>query len=260
MPINLIDFNTSIGQQKPESIIHKDTACPFCDRKSLTGIIAEEAGMILLKNKYNVIEGADQFVLIESRSCHADMPDYTREQMRRLIGFGLHHWRIMLESGRYQEVVFFKNYGPLSGGTIRHPHMQLIGFPKIDKELFFRPEEFKGPVIARKAGVELSLSEAPRVGFWELNVVPEALNSQDSVDALADFIQFSVDYLMHHFHSRCQSYNIFFYHADRQVYVKIMPRFATSPMFIGYNIHFRPTNLLETAEKIKALYLNEFQE
>ena len=129
MDINLAHFNTDIGRQKPENIIHSNAACPFCATDKLTDIIATDGDIILLKNKYNVIEEADQFVLIEGRDCDADMPAYTRDHMHRLIAFGMEHWAQMGASGKYDTVLFFKNYGPYSGGTIRHPHMQLVGFP-----------------------------------------------------------------------------------------------------------------------------------
>ena len=67
MNINLIKFNTDIGKTKPENIINTDNACPFCDVKNLRDIIETDGDIIFLKNKYNVIEGADQFVLIEGR-------------------------------------------------------------------------------------------------------------------------------------------------------------------------------------------------
>ena len=252
--MNIIDFDTRIGRQKPNSLLRGE-ACPFCDREHLTNIIAEEGGMILLENKYNVIVGADQFVLIEGRECQTDMPDYSKEKMHRLIAFGLHHWQALLHSDRYEEVLFFKNFGPLSGGTIRHPHMQLVGFPKLDRNTLYQPEYFDGLLLAEKDQVALSLSSSPSVGFWELNLKAPLPLSPKQTDTLADFIQISVDYFMHHFHNRCQSYNIFFYHkADRQLMVKIMPRYATSPLYIGYGIRFRPTNLEEAATDMKNLY------
>ncbi len=252
--MNIIDFDTSIGRQKPNSLLRGE-ACPFCDREHLTNIIAEEDGMILLKNKYNVIVGADQFVLIEGRECQTDMPDYSQEKMRSLIAFGLHHWQKLLHSGRYEEVLFFKNFGPLSGGTIRHPHMQLVGFPKLDINTLYQTEYFSGCPITDKNGVVMSLSDNPRVGFWELNLKAPLPLSSVQTNTLADFIQIGTDYFMHHFNNRCQSYNIFFYHeGNRQIMVKLMPRYATSPLYIGYGLRFRPTNLLETAAKIKALY------
>ncbi len=249
--MNLIHFNTSIGRQKPENIIHTDADCPFCHVEDLTDIIETDGDIILLKNKYRVIESADQLVLIEGSDCRGDMPTYTREHMHRLIRMGLRHWKSMLASGKYEDVLFFKNYGPLSGGTIRHPHMQLIGFPEIDNSLFFHPKEMHGLVLDRKEGVEFNLSTCPRIGFCELNIVPEPGSSPD---ILADYIQIAVDYLMHHFNKRCSSYNIFFYHEGNQIYVKLLPRFATSPYFIGYNIRFLPTNTEGIAASIRELY------
>lgn len=252
--MNIIDFDTRIGSQKPNSILRGE-ACPFCDRERLANIVAEEDGMILLRNKYNVIVGADQFVLIEGRECQTDMPDYSQAKMHRLIAFGLHHWQTLLHSGRYEEVLFFKNFGPLSGGTIRHPHMQLVGFPKLDKDSLYQPEYFEGRLLTERDSVAMILSSHPSVGFWELNLKAPLPLSPKQTNTLADFIQISVDYFMHHFNHRCQSYNIFFYHeADKQIMVKIMPRYATSPLYIGYGIRFRPTSLGEAAEEIKKLY------
>ena len=77
MEINLIGFNTTLGKKKPENIINKTAPCPFCDRENLSGIVDTDGDLVLLKNKYNVIEDADQFVLIESKVCHSDMPDYS---------------------------------------------------------------------------------------------------------------------------------------------------------------------------------------
>ena len=254
MDINLIGFDVSLGSQKPENIIDKEAACPFCDRTHLTDILDTDGDIILLRNKYNVIENADQFVIIEGSTCHTDMPDYTREHMRRLIRFGLRHWKEMLVSGNYEVVLFFKNFGPMSGGTIRHPHMQLVGFPALNPSLLFSPREFDGMTICRRNGVLLNASTCPRVGFGELNIIPE----QDAdVDTLADFLQISVDYIMHHFNKRCNSYNIFFYHSGGSFYVKIMPRFATSPLFIGYNIHFLPNNLERIVHDMQKIYFQE---
>ncbi|MBQ7629834.1 MAG: DUF4931 domain-containing protein, partial [Selenomonadaceae bacterium] len=67
MNINLIKFNTDVGRTKPENLVHAENACPFCDVEHLTNIIEVDDDIIFLKNKYNVIETADQFVLIEGR-------------------------------------------------------------------------------------------------------------------------------------------------------------------------------------------------
>lgn len=254
MNINLIGFNTDVGKTKPENIVHADNACPFCDVEHLTDIIDTDDDIIFLKNKYLVIEDADQFVLIEGRECKVDMPSYSREKMRRVIKMGLKHWRRLLNCGKYEEVLFFKNFGPMSGGTIRHPHMQLVGFPKLNSELLFDPAELRGVVIARQDNVELNVSNFPRVGFGELNVVVE---EGGSFDTLADFLQIGVHYLMNFFRKNLQSYNIFFYRREKVIYAKIMPRFATSPYFVGYNIHFLPRNVPQIAEEVYQIYFSD---
>ena len=251
MDINLAHFNTDIGRQKPENIIHSDAACPFCATDELTDIIATDGDIILLKNKYNVIEEADQFVLIEGKDCSADIPSYTSDHMHRLIAFGMEHWERMRTSGKYDTVLFFKNYGPYSGGTIRHPHMQLVGFPAFRQELAFHRSEFEGLPVDERDGVALNLSTEPRVGFWELNIVPADARA---TAAIADYIQIGVDFFMNAFRRPLTSYNIFFYNEGSDIFIKIMPRFATSPVFIGYNIRLLPSNLTEMRDLMRAKY------
>ena len=256
MNINLIKFNTDIGRTKPATLKHADAACPFCDVEHLTGIIETDDDIIFLRNKYNVIEEADQFVLIEGHECNVDMPAYTKEKMRRVIRMGVRQWQNLLASGKYEEVLFFKNYGLMSGGTIRHPHMQLVGFPSLKSELLFDEAELRGIVIARRDGVEFNVSNCPRVGFGELNVVVEA---GGSLDTLADFIQIGVHYAMNFFNKRFTSYNIFFYRRAGRIFAKVMPRYATSPYFVGYNIHFLPNNVERIAAEIREYYFRNYE-
>lgn len=254
MNINLLEFNTDIGRTKPENFVRAETACPFCDVEHLTDIIDVEDDTIFLRNKYNVITGADQFVLIEGRDCNIDMPAYPKEKMRRVIKMGVKHWQNLLASGKYEEVLFFKNYGRMSGGTIRHPHMQLVGFPQLKSELLFDEAELRGIVIAERDGVEFNISTCPRVGFGELNVVVER---GGSFDTLADFLQVGVHYIMNFFSKNSMSYNIFFYHRAEKIFAKVMPRHATSPYFVGYNIHFLPNNVTRIADEIREYYFGD---
>ncbi len=59
-------FNSDIGSHKPENIIHTEVECPFCDRDRLEGIIAQQGQILLIKNKYPVLQDAFQTVLIET--------------------------------------------------------------------------------------------------------------------------------------------------------------------------------------------------
>nr|WP_143188107.1 DUF4931 domain-containing protein [Selenomonas ruminantium] len=257
MPYNIIDFDMQIGRQKPETIRHPDNYCPFCHPEDLTDIIAADGPIILLRNKYNVLSGTKQYVLIENDVCNSDIPTYSPSHMQRLLRFGLYHWQKMLTSGQYDDVAFFKNYGPLSGGTIRHPHMQIIAFPKLETPLSIHIEEFTGETITRENGVEFNISTIPRIGFWELNIIPPPGMIEDelTIATMSRFLQIGTHYLTHRFHNgRVESYNIFFYHLQSQVYCKIMPRFATPPLFVGYGVHVRPTNISATIAEIQRIY------
>ena len=254
MDINFIKFNTEIGKTKPESMSNANNYCPFCDVKNLKNIIETDGDIIFLKNKYNVVEGADQFVLIEGGECKIDMPNYSKEHMRKVVKLGIKHWKKLLQSGKYEEVLFFKNFGPMSGGTIRHPHMQIVGFPKLNSELLFKVEELEGIFIASENKVEMNISNFPRVGFGELNII---LESGGSLETFADFLQIAVHYLMNFFRKNLSSYNIFFYRKGEKIFAKVMPRFATSPYFVGYNIHFQPTNIFQIAKEVQEIYFGE---
>lgn len=249
MALNIVRFNVNISKDKPENIVHRENSCPFCSPETLTNVIETKDGMIFLRNKYNVIEGADQFVLIEGSCCEADMPDYSKEHMRDLIRFGLKHWKQLEDTGRYEDVIFFKNHGLFSGGTMRHPHMQIVAFEHIDPSLMIEPESFEGPPIAEKDGVIINASTHPRLGFGEFNIIAPA----DPPDAFADYIQATTAFLTTRFKKSRDSYNIFFYHLGDKIAAKLMPRFPTSPFYVGYNIRLLSTNFEAVCEAFKKL-------
>ena len=70
MEYNYLGFNIDIGRTKPENIVHRDAACPFCDVASLTNIIDVQDDMILLENKYQVLQDAYQLLIIEGSQCN----------------------------------------------------------------------------------------------------------------------------------------------------------------------------------------------
>ena len=91
--------------------------------------------MILLENKYQVLQEAYQLLIIEGSECNADIPDYTLEHMQELMHFSINHWLNIINSKKYKTVLFFKNHGPLSGGTMRHPHMQIVGIKNLSLKI-----------------------------------------------------------------------------------------------------------------------------
>jgi len=228
-----LTFNSAIGRQKPQNMHNRTIKCPFCDRKNLTDIIAEEWPLLLLKNKYPVLEDTYQTVLIETDVCDDELSNYSPDHLHRLFRFGVKHWLAMEDSGEFASVLFYKNHGPYSGGTITHPHMQIVGLKYLDYRQQLDPRHLTGPVVANRPGVEFNVSDRPRVGFFEFNII---LTDRDRLDTMADYIQTAVHYTLNGFHKSCTSYNIFFYHLADCLAVKVMPRFVTSPLFVGFSI------------------------
>ncbi len=251
MKTDYLYFNSYIGSQKPENITNPDTACPFCDRNSLVDILAQDGDIILLKNKYPVLEDTVQTVLIETASCDSELSLYPKQHLYRVLRFGVEHWLAMEKDPAFASVIFYKNHGPFSGGTIRHPHMQIVGLHHIDYRRHIKPEYFIGEIIDEKRGVRLNLSTLPRIGFFEFNIVGKTL---DQLEQTADYIQMTAHYMLNHFHRRCKSYNLFFYHINNSVSIKLTPRFITSPLFIGYNLPQLPSRLLDVVAEIRKIY------
>lgn len=247
----LLQFNTQLGQQKPESIINKNTQCPFCDRKNLKGILAQKGPILLIKNKYPVLQDTFQTVLIETEKCEGDLSNYPKEHLYNIISFGLEKWLEMEKGKEYKSVIFFKNHGPKSGGTIFHPHMQIVGLKNIDYRTTLKKEYFEGLVIAEKKQVELNVSTTPRVGFFEFNII---LDNLSNIKKLADFIQITADYVLHHFNKNCDSYNIFFYEFENRIIAKVIPRFITSPIYIGYAIPQISNRLEDIVKEVQEIY------
>lgn len=244
-------FRTSIGRQKPESIRNRQTPCPFCDRSQLAEILEEQGSILWVKNKYPVLQDSFQTVIIESAQCDGELSIYPKDHLYRLIRFGVERWLEWEESGRFRSVIFFKNHGPLSGGTIAHPHMQIIGLYHLDAYREIKEDDFDGLVIHDSSQAFFNVSTKPRAGFTEFNIL---LDDLAHLDRMADYIQIAAHYVLHHFPYPCRSYNLFFYRWGQGIAAKLIPRFVTSPLYIGYAIPQVPDDLEETVNRIRRFY------
>jgi len=250
----LLIFDSNVGTAKAKSIIDKKNGiCPFCDYRETEQILDCEGEILLVKNKYPILQNTFPTVLIETNDCHGELSIYPKKHLYKVIRFGLKHWFRMQESGEYKSVVFFKNHGPESGGTIRHPHMQIIGLKNLDYMDFgTTAENFKGILVHKMPGVELNLSTYPRMGFYEFNVI---LDDLKQIDRFSDCIQATTHFLLNVFQN-CHSYNIFFYQLDDMIAAKIIPRFVTSPLFVGYSIPQITTKLEAVADSLRRRYFS----
>lgn len=247
-------FDSNIGKNKPENIVNTDAICPFCYREQLTGIIASDGPILLIENKYPVLIDTFQTVLIETEECNADLSMYSKEHLHRVIRFGIEQWQQMIQRGEFTSVIFYKNHGPYSGGTIRHPHMQIVGLKNVDYTRNISARSLTGAIIHQSNGAELNLAEEPNNGFFEFNI---RLKGLQYVNQMADYIQVATHYILNNFYKGCKSYNLFFYEIEGQISAKVVPRFITSPLFIGYFIPQISSRSAEVVEEIKSIYFSE---
>ena len=242
---NPLVFDTAVNTVKYAQASQNKQVCPFCDVDGLENILKVDGHKIWLKNKYSTLRNALMTVIIESDEHLGDVSTYPQAENRQVFRFAFDCWAELIHSGKFQSVLMFKNFGPRSGGTLRHPHLQIVGLEEKDGYAQVAPENFEGVEI-KQNGVKITLSTRPIMGFVEFNVIIDDLAN---VEKLADDVQVITKYLLgDYMNGRCDSYNLFFYHVGQQFICKVVPRFITSPYYIGYKIS--QVNKLEKLQEI----------
>ena len=232
-------FQLSTAKDKPQSYRKKVPAqkkvCPFCDAANLTNIYKRDGDLIWLKNKFPTLRDTMQTVLIESSDHHGDITTYSKEENRKMIHFALSCAEQMQKSGKYRSVLWYKNYGPHSGGSLIHPHMQIVGLEHEDGYKYIHQNNFEGETLFQDKNVEVNIAQHPIQGYTELNI--NAL-TRNNIDLWADWIQSAAKYMLNiMYDGRCDSYNLFFYpREDGGICAKYITRFNAPPYFVGYKL------------------------
>lgn len=247
-------FSTKASINKPETISNRNNSCPFCRVDDLKDIIADDGPIILLRNKYSTLKNTLQTVLIETNECDSELSTYNKEHLHKVIRFAITNWLKLASNGGYKSVILFKNHGPLSGGTISHPHMQIVGLETINYMEHIKKEIFSGKDVINSKEIVFNISQKPKIGFYELNIL---LHDIEFIDDMADYIQTAANFFLNHFWFKCDSYNLFFYQLDHVLACKVIPRFITTPLYIGYSIPQVSEDIDLVAEKVRVLYYAE---
>ena len=67
-------FDTKIGGTKPVTVVDKGHKCPFCARDELEGIIAEDGPILLIANKYPVLQTPSKPSSSKPMTAHRNCP------------------------------------------------------------------------------------------------------------------------------------------------------------------------------------------
>lgn len=228
---NPIEFDLHIGKQKPYSA--RGEACPFCAPETLTQILERRGDMIWLMNKYPVFHRTWPTVLVESARHDGDLSTYSTDEVRRIISFGLEKWQETAARKEFRSVICFRNFGPASGGSQRHPHSQIIGLYDYDYRENINPENFFGAAIHEDEACDVTLSDYPICSMAEFNI---SLKKGAEPALFADAIQKIARFVLSDFPIPCDSYNLFFYDLRGRIRAKIFPRYTASPLYMGYRI------------------------
>ena len=230
-------FEMSIAKNKPQSYRKKSkkNTCPFCDVEQLTDIYKQSGECIWLHNKFPTLRDTTQTVLIESSDHHGDISTYSQEHNREVIKFSYECFKTMQANDQYESVLWYKNYGPNSGGSLIHPHMQIVGLKNENGYKYIFPNNFEGLSAFKNNDVEVNIATHPVQGYTELNI--NNLNDQD-IELWADWIRIAAKYMLNiMYDGRCDSYNLFFYpRKDGGICAKFITRFNAPPYFVGYKL------------------------
>lgn len=249
-----IDLKMSISKQKPITVNGENVVCPFCDWKALketNTILGETNEVLWMENKYPTFMNAYQTVLVEHQDCEANLSTYDHDHRTALLQFAITQWLAMEESGKYRSVGMIKNHGFLSGASIKHSHLQIVGFEEADIYHDIEESNFEGITIYGDEDVLLGLSTKPRGESYEFNVT---ISNLDAIGKMGEHIGNIVDYILNQINSKNQSFNLVFYHLDNRIIAKIIPRYPTSVYVVGYAVSLLPNNLTDIANDIVARY------
>jgi hypothetical protein len=232
---HIIEYNIDLGQTKPDNVHRKENYCPFCDTEHLKNVLERRGKMIWLENKYPVLKNCWQTIIIETDKCDDDFSNYSPEQALMLVQFGLEKWNQLKSTHEFKSVVYYRNHGIMSGGTIRHPHSQIVGFKDYDYHDDITPDHLSGRSILAESGIEINVSTNPIIGFFEFNLI---LRDPEKLPEFVHYMQRTAYFLVHIFSRYTDSYNIFHYDfpGDDTLYVKMIPRFLTNPLYVGYMV------------------------
>lgn len=152
-------------REKTEELPAFDADCPFCpgneelELEKLRLPAEGEWQLRVVRNKYPALEeigpvvrcfdGVHRWiagvgyheVVIESRLHNVQPALQSAEEIERTLTALQMRGQAIRQDPRIQQVVYFKNHGPLAGTSLRHPHSQLVALPIVPSNIRDRIEE-----------------------------------------------------------------------------------------------------------------------
>lgn len=246
-----IVLKTELAQKKPHTVGNKQANnCPFCNKNGIQTehILKETEEFVWFKNKFPTLEDTDQTLILETMSCDEDITTYSKEYLHRLFDFVFARRTEMIHTGKYKEVILFKNHGIQSCSSIHHAHIQLVGLEKTSYQKQLIEDFLEGSVIYENEKTKVTVSKTPSSEFYEFNIVWE----KDVTDKKhIDWLQYIVQFILQTKFKNTTDYNIVFHETETQGIFKVYPRKPNSILFIGFGLRQEPSDVPAVANSVK---------
>lgn len=220
---------------KPMFHNQKKYICPFCDKQNVSEtLINTNQFSSWIKNKYPLLlDDTYQTLIIETPNCEANILNYSKEELEKIFSFTFECYNQLKNNKKYNDVLLFKNHGILSGGSIPHAHIQLVG-------MFENKVEYKkiinstlGENVFENEEVKITISNFPISEFFEFNLI---LKNKNKTSSSVSFLQEIIRYSLSMLDSRFNDFNFAYYEINGLSFFKVVPRSYASPYLIMYDL------------------------
>lgn len=246
----------------------KRTVCPFCsgnERETPPEVLrygngeANKSGWKLrvVPNKYSITDVHE--VIIHSPDHEKDVENLPIEQVMLILTAYRQRYNFYRKKG---QVLIFCNHGEHAGGSLSHPHSQLVVIPsQINLETLVR--EPLNNMIETTKQFEIY---CPDFSQWpyEVWIAPKKVDmvfgdiSDEEMTELAKIMQRMLKHMYHIYHvykisNLLFGYNYYFYHKENW-YLRIIPRFVNRAGFeLGTGLYVNIVDPVEAALELKGV-------
>lgn len=249
-----IEHKTKKREKRTNTFKDVSAACPFCNWEALKkehNVYEEGDNWLFIDNKYPAFnkEDGDCYVFVETRDCKQNLSTYNDDYIIEMFRFLHKKWISFLKDDSYQSVMFFKNQGALSSGSIRHSHMQMIPLKKRNVFSDLKKEFFDGQLVEKDKRTRLTLSTDPISEFYEWNIETPLDGSE--LSSFCYYLKRMSQYIGQT-HGSKASYNLAFYPFGGFMHCKIILRTRpSSVLLLAYNLKQVPNNLEDEKRELK---------
>lgn len=266
-----LPLQMGVSKQKPNTMLNQEIPCPFCNRSQLkvdNKTLADNGEQLWIENKFPTLQNAYQTVFVEHDTCTYDLSSYPKETLQNVVTFAIEKWLEMKMNPSFASVVLLKNHGAYAGGTIFHPHMQIVGLEEIDYRTRLQPEWMEGLPIEELDGLTWNISTKPRTEFYEINVIltrkqwEERKETSDIFVRFCEMIQTTAHYITECLNPIMKSYNLVFYELEGQLIAKFISRgfqkgTVTSSYYLGFQISQVPSDIPLRVDELRTYEIDK---